>query len=111
MILDNVSESICLEFELNSYGTVRQLFPEMMGGYFLQSVRNNGRNVYRTKNVVSNNYQQYPTIPHFIYLYSFNAEDSVCFVVDRVVITVADVEVIVVVVVVSPVSVSDINKW
>ena len=37
-------------------------------------------------------------------------EDSVCFVVDSVVITVADVEVIVVVVVVSPLSVSDINK-
>ena len=74
MILDNVSEIICPEFELNSNGTVRQLFPEMIGDYFLQSVRNNGRNVYRTKNVVSNNYQQYPTIPHFIYLYSLDAE-------------------------------------
>ena len=74
MILDNVSESICPEFKLNSKGTVRQFFPEMMGDYFLQSVRNSGRNVYRTKNVVSINYQQYPTVPRFIHLYSLDAE-------------------------------------
>ena len=41
----------------------------------------------------------------------FCIEDSVCFVVDIVVITVADVEVIVEVVGVTSVMVSDKNKW
>ena len=40
-----------------------------MGDYLLQSVRNNGRNVYRTKEVGSANNQT-----GFIYLYSFDAE-------------------------------------
>ena len=40
-----------------------------MGDYLLQSVRNNGRNVYRSKEVVSANNKT-----GFIYLYSFDAE-------------------------------------
>ena len=40
-----------------------------MGDYLLQSVRNNGRNVYRTKEVVSI-YNQ----TGFIFFYSFDAE-------------------------------------
>ena len=65
-----MSESVCTEFALNSTGIVRQLFPEMMGDYLLQSVRNNGRNVYRSKEVVSRNNR---TV--FIYLYSFDADE------------------------------------
>ena len=60
---------MCPEFTLNSYGIARQYFPAIMGDYLLQSVRNNGRNVYRTKEVVSA-YNQ----TGFIYLYSFDAE-------------------------------------
>ena len=40
-----------------------------MSDYLLQSVKNHGRNVYRTKEVVSANNQT-----GFIYLYSFDAE-------------------------------------
>ena len=42
----------------------------MMGDYLLQSVRNNGRNVYRTKEVVLRN-----NLTDFIYLYSFDADE------------------------------------
>ena len=54
-----MSESICTEFTLGSNGLVRQLFPEMMGDYLLQTVRNNGRNVYKHNKEV-------------VYLYSLN---------------------------------------
>ena len=64
-----MSASICPEFELNSNGIVRQLFPEMMGNYLLQSVRNKGRNIYKTKELKPRNNQT-----GAIYLYSFDAE-------------------------------------
>ena len=70
LILENVAEGICPEFELNSDGNARKLFPEIMGDYLLQSVRNNGRNVYRTKEMFSRNNQT-----GFIYLYSINADE------------------------------------
>ena len=63
---------MCPEFTLNSNGSARQLHPEIMGDYLLQHVKNNGRVVYRSKEMVFK-YQ----IQSYVYLYSFNAEEYV----------------------------------
>ena len=60
---------ICQEFTLSSNGITRHLYPEIIGDYLLQSERNNGRAVYRSKDKVIT-YQGY----EYFYLYSFNAE-------------------------------------
>ena len=70
LFLENVSASICPEFELNSNGIVQQLFPDMMGDYLLQSVRSKGRNIYRTKELKPRNNKT-----GAIYLYSFDADE------------------------------------
>ena len=61
---------ICREFTFSSNGITRHLYPEIIGDYLLQSERNNGRAVYRSKDKVIM-YQGY----EYIYLYSFNAEE------------------------------------
>ena len=71
-ILDEISHIVCSEFTLNSTGVARQMHPEIMGDYILQPVRNNGRVVYRSKEIVFK-YQMY----RYVYLYSFNAEQYV----------------------------------
>ena len=68
-ILDETAYNVCPEFTLNSNGHARQLHPEIMGDYFLQPVKNNGRVVYKSKEMVFK-YQ----IHSYLYLFSFNAE-------------------------------------
>ena len=70
--LDEIAHNVCHEFTLNSNGSALQLHPEVMGDYLLQSVKNNGRVVYRSKEMVFK-YQ----IQSYVYLYSFNAEEYV----------------------------------
>ena len=69
-ILDEIAHSVCPEFTLNSTGLARQLHPEIMVDYLLLSVRNNGRVVYRSKEMVFK-YQTHS----YVYLNSFNAEE------------------------------------
>ena len=71
-ILDEIAHNVCPEFTLNSNGRARQLYPEIMGNYSLQPEKNNGRVVYRRKEMVYK-YQMYS----YVYLYSFNAEEYV----------------------------------
>ena len=49
---------------------VYQLYPGIIGDYLLKSKRNNGRAVYRSKEIVISN-----KTTGYIYLYSFNAEE------------------------------------
>ena len=67
-----MAHNVCPEFTLNSNGSALQLHPEVMGDYLLQSVKNNGRVVYRSKEMVFK-YQMHS----YAYLYSFNAEEYV----------------------------------
>ena len=62
--------SSCQEFTLSSNGITRQLYPFIIGDYLLQSERNNGRAVYRSKDQVIIDQQR-----EYIYLYSFNADE------------------------------------
>ena len=71
-ILDEIAHNVCTEFTVNSNGRARQLHPEIMGNYSLQPEKNNGRVVYRSKEMVFK-YQ----IHSYVYLYSFNAEEYV----------------------------------
>ena len=68
---DQITESVCSEFTLSSKGIVSQLYPGIIGDYQLQHERNNGRAVYRSKEIVIRN-----TTTGYIYLYSFNAEEN-----------------------------------
>ena len=61
---------ICQEFTLNSNGITRHLYPGIIGDYLLQSERNNGRAVYRSKGKVI-----IDQLREYIYLYSFNADE------------------------------------
>ena len=63
---------ICQEFTLNSNGITRHLYPGIIGDYLLQSERNNGRAVYRSKDEVFMDLHQQSA---YIYFYSFNAEE------------------------------------
>ena len=67
---DQINESICSELTVSSKEIVAQLHPSIIGDYLLQSERNNGRAVYRSKEKVIS-YQQ----NGFIYLYSFDAKE------------------------------------
>ena len=71
-ILDEIAHNVCPEVTLNSNGSSRQLHPEIMVDYILLSVKNNGRAVYRSKEMVFK-YQMHS----YVYLYSFNAEEYV----------------------------------
>ena len=71
-ILDEIAHNVCTEFTVNSNGRARQLHPEIMGNYSLQPEKNNGRVVYRSKEMVFK-YQMHS----YVYLYSFNAEEYV----------------------------------
>ena len=62
--------SICQEFTFSSNGITRQFYPGIIGDYLLQSERNNGRPVYRSKDQVI-----IDQLREYIYLYSFNAEE------------------------------------
>ena len=62
--------SICQEFTFSSNGITRQFYPGIIGDYLLQSERNNGRPVYRSKDQVI-----IDQLPEYIYLYSFNADE------------------------------------
>ena len=67
-----IAKNVCQEFTLSSYGIVRRIYPGLIGDYQLQSVRNYGRVVYRSKDkVFMDQNQQWG----YIYLYSFNAEE------------------------------------
>ena len=68
-ILDEIDHNVCPEFTLNSNGRARQLYPEIMGDYSLQPEKNNGRVVYRSKEMVFK-YQMHS----YVYLFSFDAE-------------------------------------
>ena len=61
---------ICQEFTLNSNGITRHLYPGIIGDYLLQSERNNGRAVYRSKGKVI-----IDQLREYIYLYSFNDDE------------------------------------
>ena len=63
---------ICQEFTLSSNGITRQFYPGIIGDYLLQSERNNGRAVYRSKDEVFMDLHQQSG---YIYFYSFNAEE------------------------------------
>ena len=69
-ILDEMPHSLCPNFTLSSNGPARQLHPEIMVDYLLLSVKNNGRAVYRSKEMVF----KYET-HSYVYLNSFNAEE------------------------------------
>ena len=69
-ILDEVPHNLCPNFTLNSNGPARQFHPEIMVDYLLLSVKNNGRVVYRSKEMVF----KYATLS-YVYLNSFNAEE------------------------------------
>ena len=62
--------NLCPNFTLNSNGPARQFHPEIMVDYLLLSVKNNGRVVYRSKEMVFK-YQTHS----YVYLNSFNAEE------------------------------------
>ena len=64
-------ENICQEFMLSSYGIARRLYPGLIGDYMLQSERNNGRVMYRSKDEVIWDQRSV-----YIYLFSFNAEEN-----------------------------------
>ena len=55
---------------LSSNEIARQCYPGIIGDYLLQSERNNGRAVYRSKDKIIKGQQS-----GFAYLYSFNAEE------------------------------------
>ena len=71
-ILDEIAHNACTEVTLNSNGSARQLHPEIMVDYLLLSVKNNGRVVYRSKEMVFK-YQMHS----YVYIYSFDAEEYV----------------------------------
>ena len=71
-ILDEIAHNVCPEFTLNSNGPSSQLHPEITVDYLLLSVKNNGRVVYRSKEMVFK-YQMHS----YVYLYSFNADEYV----------------------------------
>ena len=71
-ILDKIAHNVCPEFTLNSNGLARQLYPEIIGDYSLHPVRNNGRVVYRSKEMFFINQRH-----SYVYLYSFNPEEYV----------------------------------
>ena len=71
-ILDEIAHNVCPEFTLNSNGRARQLYPEIMGDYSLQPEKNNGRVVYRSKEMFFINQR----LSH-VYLYSFNSKEYV----------------------------------
>ena len=62
---------MCKEFTLNSNGITRRFYPGLIGDYLLQSERNNGRGVYRSKDEII-----WDQRSGYIYLYSFNAEEN-----------------------------------
>ena len=68
-ILDEIAHNVCPEFTLNSNGPSRQLHPEIMVDYLLLSVKNNGRVVYRSKEMVFKYHMH-----SYVYIYSFNAK-------------------------------------
>ena len=53
---------------------VNQFYPGIIGDYMLQSKRNNGRAVYRSKEKIAI-HPQSGYIYGYIYLYSFDAEE------------------------------------
>ena len=67
-----IVETMCQEFTLSSYGFTRRHYPGLIGDYLLQSERNYGRVVYRSKDEV---YMDQDQQLGYIYLYSFNAEE------------------------------------
>ena len=67
-----IAETMCQEFTLSSYGFTRRHYPGLIGDYLLQSERNYGRVVYRSKDEV---YMDQDQQLRYIYLYSFNAEE------------------------------------
>ena len=71
-ILNEIAHNVCPEFTLNSNGLARQLYPEIIGDYSLHPVRNNGRVVYRSKEMFFINQRH-----SYVYLYSFNAKEYV----------------------------------
>ena len=62
---------ICQEFTLSSNGITRHLYPGIIGNYLLQSERNYGRAVYKSKDEIFMDQDQRWG---YIYFYSFNAE-------------------------------------
>ena len=64
-------ENICQEFTLSSYGIARRLYPGLIGDYMLQSERNNGRVMYRSKDEVILDQRS-----GYIYLYSFEYDEA-----------------------------------
>ena len=61
---------MCQEFTLSSYGIARRIYLGFIGDYLLQSERNYGRAVYRSKDEIF-----WDQRSGYIYLYSFNAEE------------------------------------
>ena len=66
-----IAENMCQEFALSSYGIVRRLYPGLIGDYLLQSERNNGRVLYRSKDEVI-----WDQRSGYIYLYSFEYDEA-----------------------------------
>ena len=69
-----IAENMCQEFTLSSNGITRRFYPGLIGDYQLQSERNNGRSVYRSKGEVI--WDQWDQRSGYIYFYSFNAEEN-----------------------------------
>ena len=67
---DRIIESNCSELTLSSKGMASQFYPGITGDYLLQSKRNNGRAVYRSKEKIAIH-----PLSGYIYLYSFDAEE------------------------------------